>query len=414
MSRINEMLQELCPDGVNFKHLGSIGTWYGGGTPSKGKVEYWADGTIPWVSPKDMGRRVVNSSIDMIAEAALRESAAKLVPPTSVAMVVRSSILNHTFPTALVPVPVALNQDMKAVVPYADVMADYLAHVLSSRGQDILRKASKIGGSVTSINSPQLLNYRIPVPPLEVQREIVRVLDQFTQLEAELEAKLQAELEARRRQYEHYRAQRLAEAAHAAERVALGELGRIVTGRTPKSSDALAWGTEIDFITPSDIANGMKVVSAPSRRLSTAGAASMAKVMVPARSLLVTCIGADMGKTVINEHECVTNQQINSIIPTREIVVDYFYHLLTSMRDRLRAQGERSGGTMPLINKTDFSKIEVPVPSLAVQEAVASKLNEINALISDISICLPGELNARRKQYEQYRDRLLTFKEAAA
>ncbi|WP_231868172.1 restriction endonuclease subunit S [Microbacterium sp. CH1] len=198
------MIQDHCPGGVEYRTLGSIGTWYGGGTPSKGKPEYWTNGTIPWISPKDMGRRLVDSSIDSITEAAVQGSATKLVPPTSVAMVVRSSILDHTFPTAIVPVPVALNQDMKALVPFNDVLVDYLGHLLAAKGQEILRRASKSGGSVTSINTPQLKAFRIPVPPLQIQREIVRILDQLTQLQAELEAELGAELAARRRQYEHY------------------------------------------------------------------------------------------------------------------------------------------------------------------------------------------------------------------
>ncbi|MFC8538647.1 restriction endonuclease subunit S [Streptomyces sp. NPDC057249] len=290
----------------------------------------------------------------------------------------------------------------------------YVSYFFQSASFQKQKRRFISGTKVRRISGDSLSKILIPTPPIDVQREIARVLDQFSRLETELAAELKAELKARRHQYEHYRARMLAEAAHAGEKVALGEIGRIVTGRTPKSSDAAAWGTEVDFITPSDIANGMKMVSAPGRRLSAAGVASMAKAVVPEQSLLVTCIGADMGKTVINEHECVTNQQINSIIPTRDIVVDYFYHLLTSMRDGLRTQGERSGGTMPLINKTDFSKIEVPVPSVAVQEAVASKLNDLSALINEVGIGLSGELKARRKQYEHYRDLLLTPKEAVA
>ena len=131
MSWIDELIAEFAPKGVEFTTLGDIGRWYGGGTPSKSKPEYWLNGTIPWVSPKDMGRRVVDSAIDTITEAAVSGSATKLVPPISVAMVVRSSILDHTFPTALVPVAVALNQDMKAVVPKEGVIPAYLAHLLN-------------------------------------------------------------------------------------------------------------------------------------------------------------------------------------------------------------------------------------------------------------------------------------------
>lgn len=205
MSRTEELILELCPEGVEFEPLISIGNWYGGGTPSKEKLEYWQRGTIPWVSPKDMGRPIVDTTEDYITEAAIKGSATKLVPANSVAIVVRSSILDRILPTALIPVPVALNQDMKAVVPRDGILSGYIAHLLRSRGPEILRVARKTGGSVASIESSKLFSFRIPLPPLEVQREIVKVLDTFTQLEAELEAALQAELGARRRQYQYYR-----------------------------------------------------------------------------------------------------------------------------------------------------------------------------------------------------------------
>lgn len=158
----------------------------------------------------------------------------------------------------------------------------------------------------------------------------------------------------------------------------------------------------------------MKAVSHPARRLSEVGARGMSKALVPEGSLLVTCIGADMGKTVINANRCVTNQQINAIIPDPDIDVSYLFHQLTSMREALRGQGERAGGTMPIINKTDFSKIQVPVPSLEVQKSVATMLDQFDALVNDLSFGLPAELAARRKQYEYYRDQLLTFRERAA
>jgi len=250
---------------------------------------------------------------------------------------------------------------------------------------------------------------KVPIPPLEIQREIVKILDTFTKLEAELEA----ELEARQKQYHYYRNQLLTFDNRDDVRWAtLGELGRIVTGRTPKSSDTSAWGSTLDFITPSDIKNGMKIVTTPLRRLSDSGAAGMANIIIPARSILVTCIGADMGKTVINANACVTNQQINAIILDTEIDIDYLFHVLTSMRDQIRAQGERAGGTMPIINKSDFSKIKIPLPTLEIQKSTATILDKFDALVNDLSSGLPAEIKARRQQYAYYRDRLLTFREA--
>ncbi|EMV5334431.1 restriction endonuclease subunit S [Escherichia coli] len=93
---------------VEWKTLGEIGKWYGGGTPSKNKIEFWENGSIPWISPKDMGRTLVDSSEDYITEEAVLQSSTKLIPANSIAIVVRSSILDKVLPSALIKVPATL------------------------------------------------------------------------------------------------------------------------------------------------------------------------------------------------------------------------------------------------------------------------------------------------------------------
>ena len=185
--------------------MGEIGTWYGGGTPSKSQSEFWENGTIPWVSPKDMRNPIVDSSEDYITEEAIKNSSTKLVPANSIAIVVRSSILDKKLPSALIPVPVALNQDMKAVIPESDILPGYMAHMISSRGEDILRAAKKTGGSVASIDSKKLFSFRIPIPHIDEQRRIVSVLDKFDALANSLTEGLPREIELRQKQYEYYR-----------------------------------------------------------------------------------------------------------------------------------------------------------------------------------------------------------------
>lgn len=292
--------------------------------------------------------------------------------------------------------------------------AQFLYFVLSSDAFFTYSMKHAKGAKMPRGNKEAILRYRIPLPPLDVQRKIVRILDSFAQLEVELESELEAELKVRRHQHKHYRTKLLEAARAGAPLIELGHLGRVVTGRTPKSSEASAWGASMDFITPSDIKNGMKIISSPLRSLSESGAESMSKAVVPAMSILVTCIGADMGKTVINANECVTNQQINAVIPAASVDIDYIFHLLTSMRGDIRAQGERGGGTMPIINKSDFCKILIPVPSLEVQRHIAKQLDNLDVLINDLCSNLSAELAARGKQYEYYRDRLVTFTEAVA
>ena len=185
--------------------LGQIGDWYGGGTPSKAQAEYWENGTIPWISPKDMGQSVISSSEDYITEEAVKKSSTKLIPVGSIALVVRSSILEKTLPSALISVPAALNQDMKAVKPYDDIIPRYIAHIIRSRGTEILRSAKRTGGSVASLDSKKLFSFQIPVPDIEMQKQIVSILDKFDALTNSITEGLPREIELRQQQYEYYR-----------------------------------------------------------------------------------------------------------------------------------------------------------------------------------------------------------------
>lgn len=165
--------------------LGALGDWHGGGTPSKGNSAFWAGGTIPWISPKDMKVLRIVDSVDQISESALRSSAAKLVPAGSVLMVVRSGILSHTFPVSVAAIPVALNQDMKALSPKPEVDPFFVCYYLIRSGSTILGSCAKTGTTVPSIETVALKNFPIPIPPLPEQHQIVAAIEMhFSRLDA--------------------------------------------------------------------------------------------------------------------------------------------------------------------------------------------------------------------------------------
>jgi len=171
--------EQTLPYQWTIKPLTDLGKWTGGGTPSKSNDAYWTSGSIPWVSPKDMKRLRIDYTIDYITDAALEESSAKLIQRSSVLMVTRSGILSHTFPVAINSVPVALNQDMKALTPSEGVEASYLAYYLISRGQDILRTCSKDGTTVSSIDSHRLGQYPVTLAPTEVQPLVTSKIEEL-------------------------------------------------------------------------------------------------------------------------------------------------------------------------------------------------------------------------------------------
>jgi type I restriction enzyme S subunit len=153
--------------------LNDLGSWRGGGTPSKSNSSFWTDGSIPWVSPKDMKSFRVTAPEDLITQEAVEGSAASLVPGPSVAVVTRSGILARTLPVAVVPMDATFNQDMKILVPNEDVHPEYVAYYLRGFERDILTTCSKNGTTVASIDFQRLKAYVIPLPPLDEQKRIV-------------------------------------------------------------------------------------------------------------------------------------------------------------------------------------------------------------------------------------------------
>lgn len=164
--------------------LKELGEWLGGGTPSKAKLEFWTNGKIPWVSPKDMKTERITDSEDHITKAAVEESTAKLIPAGSVLVVTRSGILSHTLPVAVTTVPVTVNQDLKAITPKHGVMPEYVAWALRCFAREILNACSKQGTTVASIETAALHRFEIPLAPLDQQKRIVAEIEkQFSRLD---------------------------------------------------------------------------------------------------------------------------------------------------------------------------------------------------------------------------------------
>jgi type I restriction enzyme, S subunit len=164
------------PSGWARATLDELGDWYGGGTPSKKVPGFW-DGDIPWVSPKDMKALKLDDAQDHITEAAVAESAAKLFRANSLAFVVRSGILEHTLPIALVRRSATVNQDIKVLTPDPKLNPEWLLYTLLALAPTIRHECQKDGTTVASIDFPQLKTYPILVPPRAEQDRIVAAVE---------------------------------------------------------------------------------------------------------------------------------------------------------------------------------------------------------------------------------------------
>jgi type I restriction enzyme, S subunit len=158
----------------------------------------------------------------------------------------------------------------------------------------------------------------------------------------------------------------------------LKDLGFIITGKTPSKKNPEDWGFEMPFITPSDFKNYRKKAIKSERNLAREGILKLKNKILPIKSILVTCIGSDMGKVVLNATEAITNQQINSIIPNANIADnDFLYYRLVSMYEILRIYGG-DGTAVPIVNKSDFENLKTNLPSLPEQKAIAEVLSSLD------------------------------------
>lgn len=178
------------------KSLNKLVSFATGGTPSKANPEYW-NGNIFWVSAKDFKSFYIDSSEDTITELGLKKSSSKLIPQNSLLMVVRSGILLHTLPIAITKCPVAINQDVKALfVKDSQLNAQYLGYFFDVFNKYVLSKIVKHSTTVQSVNTNELERLEIPLPSLEIQKEIVSFMDdayaQKQQKELQAKALLQS------------------------------------------------------------------------------------------------------------------------------------------------------------------------------------------------------------------------------
>lgn len=273
----------------------------------------------------------------------------------------------------------------------------------------------------TSVKIPQLSvgdtdSLKIPIPPLPVQDEIVRILDSFTQLEAELEA----ELEARRKQYEYYRDSLIeysdsqlygGKEFNSYQALELESL----TTKPNKINWTYQEGKDISYIDLSSVDVTTGVIS-ETPLISSQNAPSRAQQIVHQNDILfgttrplqgrVTIVPKKLDEAVCSTGFCVLRLTDERVYP------HFLYHYLKSRSFTNFVELNQSGANYPSISDKKVKSFVLPVPPLSEQQRIVSILDKFDALVNDISVGLPAEIAARRKQYEHYRDQLLNFEEA--
>ena len=398
MSHLADLINELCPDGVEYKNIGSFADCVAGATPKTTDPTFW-DGDIPWMSSGEVNKGTVYSTDRFITKAGYDSCSTKMVPPGAVVIALAGQ--GKTRGTvARTRIELCTNQSLCSILPQECVNSDFLYHFLAGE-YDNLRAVSSGDGTRGGLNLKMIRAYKVPVPPLAVQCEIVKILDQFTTLEA------------RRTQYEYYRNQLLSYDALASrgpvEWVKLGEVAsKIITGVTPKAADPKYYQDATNpWIRTQDV-NFCRINEA-SAFVTDQAITELPLKWVSPHSVVVAISGASAGRSAILNIRAVTNQHCCNIeINSKLADFRYVYYCIASCYEQLRNLGRGARGDL---NVSIIKSFEIPLPTLDEQRYIADILDRFDALVNDISSGLPAEIAARRAQYEYYRDRLLSFPE---
>jgi len=177
------------PQGWEWCRLGDLGIIQGGGTPSKSMKGFWG-GDIPWICPKDMKRKYLNSSIFQITPEAVKNSSAKIIDERSVLFVVRGMILSHTLPVSINTENVTINQDMKALTPYTIGSDEFIALSLIGSSKAILKRVRTSTHGTCRLESDVYFNWIIALPTYEEQQEILTKVEKLLALCDQLETQI--------------------------------------------------------------------------------------------------------------------------------------------------------------------------------------------------------------------------------
>jgi type I restriction enzyme S subunit len=294
----------------------------------------------------------------------------------------------------------------------------YVYHYLLSIQSEIY--ATKKGGGVPHVHISSIENFKIPLPPLPVQQEIVRILDNFTELTGELKEELTAELTARKKQYEYYRDELFGrdydEMLKRAEEkqmqiVSLEQLGSFTRGKRFVRNDIREEGTPCIHYGDLYTHYGVSAEETKyfldenlSKKMRFAQKGDVVIVQAGENDIDIGIGVAWMGNEEVAVHDAC-------YIFKHNINPKYVSHYLRTSIYHLQIKKYVSVGKICAINAHGLGKALIPVPSLQEQERIVAILDRFDTLVNDITQGLPAEIEARRKQYEYYRDRLLTFKE---
>lgn len=397
VSRLEELIEKLCPDGVEYKELGTVATISRGGSFQK---KDFVENGFPCIHYGQIYTRYnlfVNDVVSHIS--AQNAEKQKKAVHGDIIMAITSENIEDVCKCVAWLGNGELAVSGHTAIIHHKLEPKYLTYYLNSNL--FFRQKLKFvqGTKVIEASPDKLKKVKIPAPPLEVQREIVRILDQFTELTAELTA--------RKKQYEYYRDELITKCN--APKVELRQIiKKSCSGATPAKghSEYYENGT-IPWLRTQDVR--FNEIHDIHSFITEKAVKETAAKWIPENCVIVAISGASAGRCAINKIKTTTNQHcLNMEIDDAKALYKYVYYCVASQYQELlsRKQGARGD-----LNSSLILGLQIPLPSLEEQHRIVSILDRFDALCNDLTSGLPAEIEARRKQYEYYRDKLLTFQE---
>ena len=412
MSKINDLIKKFCSNGVEYKQLQEIADTFIGLATSVTKHKA-SEGVILLHNSDIKQNKIVLKNVEFIDKEFADKNINKYYKFHDIATVHTgdvgtSAVIEEEFAGSMgFTTLVTRIYDFNNVNPY------YLCHYFNS--QLFKNDVAKVTISDRSnLNQKEFCQLNVPIPPIEVQNEIVRILDKFGKLEAELEA----ELEARKNQYEFWHGKLFK--LNDIKEYKFSDLAQIITKQTgfdysnhikkslinEKSENALPYiqtkfftGKKFDYNTdyyiPKEVANKFK------------------KILLDDKCILLSIVGASIGNIGLFDGtiESFLGGAIGLVKLKDDVNIDFIYHYLQSPYGQAQIKNNIKGSGQASLTIDSIREFTIPIPSPEIQNKIVKILDKFDKLINDISVGIPAEIELRRQQFEYYRNKLLSFEE---
>ena len=407
MSKLEELIEQYCPDGVECMRLGDFATqWYRGAGIKKDEIGQEGIPCIRYGEIHTIYKIWFDKCVSHTDET--KQPSKKYADYGDILFAITSEDIPFIGNSVAYMGKERIMVGGDIVVMKHTQNPKYISYALSTMDAIKQKGKGKVKSKVVHTSVPSLQQIVIPVPPLPVQEEIVRILDTFTELQAEL----QAELQKRQQQYNFYRDNLLNfnRGGQEIKWMKMSDVFEIRNGYTPSKANNDFWeGGTIPWFRMEDIRQNGRILSDSISHITPKGVKG--KGLFSANSFIIATT-ATIGEHALLIADSLANQQFTNLkirkSLEKELSIKFFYYYLFIIDEWCKSNINLSN--FASVDMVKFNNLRIPIPPLEEQNRIVAILDRFDTLTNDLTSGLPAEMEKRRQQYEYYRDRLLTFK----